>query len=592
MASPTHGNPEPPILLTPTPCRRAKRRLMAGSDDPPETPKAAKLQSPTTSMSSASAVFSPGSEVSASSPSVIGEAAPVSPTPAVAREQSKIPKARARPRGPRGNFTTSNPPAFVDHPVVIEDRPGGKVSLSKLGPWQRSQLISNVVGPIRSVRPLPSGKWLVGCASDTQQHKLARLNTLPGGIEITARCPAPSVEGVVGPIPHDEAAIRLIRRDLERDGLKPLEVTRLKNKDGQPSRAVRIKLEATTLPAEVWLGSSPFRVTPYAAPVRRCTRCQRLGHTKAQCRTQSARCARCGKNDHGEGPCEGALSCINCNGRHSAAYRLCPEVEVRRRANEIRSASYIPFSVALSRARESLTTPAPTKNDTRVDSCWATDPVPSGRTYAQVASEPKPPPPPGRGAPQRDRPPVLKPPGKPKGKPSDGQPNQPNSLPQPSSQPTGRGRKNSKIARPIRKVAAKKHQKPNKTNSNKGKIAELQYQLVLKDRECRDLVQQLDDKAMAKELHEIYEATPHTDKTCATHNTRLSGVIWETLMSIIRAKKQKDPKILLTKITQIFNTLTGKNDEVPEITRPINLMLALGGLADTTTETPTTCQTQ
>ena len=52
-------------------------------------------------------------------------------------------------------------PAFVDFPVVIHDVGGGSARFDKLGPWHRSQLLSNAVGAVRSIRPLPSGKWLL-----------------------------------------------------------------------------------------------------------------------------------------------------------------------------------------------------------------------------------------------------------------------------------------------------------------------------------------------------------------------------------------------------------------------------------------------
>ena len=45
----------------------------------------------------------------------------------------------------------------------------------------RLQLLLSARPYSRSVRPLPSGKWLIGCSSEAQQSKLARLETLPGG---------------------------------------------------------------------------------------------------------------------------------------------------------------------------------------------------------------------------------------------------------------------------------------------------------------------------------------------------------------------------------------------------------------------------
>ena len=135
-------------------------------------------------------------------------------------------------------------PAFVDFPVVIHDLGGGSARFDKLGPWHRSQLLSNAVGAVRSIRPLPSGKWLIGCTTEAQQSKLARLDKLPGGTPIGARIPRP-VEGVLGPIPMGGDELKLVKQDLEAGGHRVAGVVRLNNRKQEPSLAIKISLEAT-----------------------------------------------------------------------------------------------------------------------------------------------------------------------------------------------------------------------------------------------------------------------------------------------------------------------------------------------------------
>ena len=130
-------------------------------------------------------------------------------------------------------------------------------------------------------------------------------------------------------------------------------MTRLNNKKNEPSLAVRISLEATELPTEVWLGSTPYNVQAYTAPVRRCTKCQSLGHTKHQCRARQGRCFKCGGKSHTHDKCDAAtMSCVNCNGRQSEAYKGCPEMLIRQRANTLRSRTYLPYTMQC--AREEL----------------------------------------------------------------------------------------------------------------------------------------------------------------------------------------------------------------------------------------------
>ena len=89
------------------------------------------------------------------------------------------------------------------------------------------------------------GKWLIGCSSDAQQSKLARLETLPG-----ARVPRPIVDGMVGPIPKGGNELQLVRQDLKAGSHRIAVVKRLNNKHNEPSLAVLISLEATELPTK------------------------------------------------------------------------------------------------------------------------------------------------------------------------------------------------------------------------------------------------------------------------------------------------------------------------------------------------------
>ena len=292
------------------------------------------------------------------------------PPPRCPRWEKRVTRLQLLP-----NNQANRAPPFVEYPVVLHGLGRGAARFDKLGPWHRSQLLANAVGAIRSVRPLPLGKWLIGCSNEAQQSKLTRLETLPGGVPIGA----PDVDGVVGPIPKGGNELQLVRQDLEAGGHRVAAVTRLNNNKNEPSLAVRISLESTELPTEVWLGSTPHNVQVYASPVRRCTKCQSRGHTKQQYRARQGRCSKCGKNSHTHDKRDAAtMSCVNCNGRHSAAYKGCPEMLIRQRANTLRSRTYLPYTVAMQRAREELK-PRVQESDQPaaqpVDDCWSRDRV-------------------------------------------------------------------------------------------------------------------------------------------------------------------------------------------------------------------------
>ena len=108
--------------------------------------------------------------------------------------------------------------------------------------------------------------------------------------------------------------------------------------------------------------------------MRRCTKCQSLGHSKQQCRAKQTRCSKCGKGSHSHEQCDAQVFCVNYNGRHSAAYRGCPEMQIRQRANLLRSYTYLPYNVAMQRARDEMKPKAPPPaqpESAAVGNCWS-----------------------------------------------------------------------------------------------------------------------------------------------------------------------------------------------------------------------------
>ena len=132
---------------------------------------------------------------------------------------------------PRKKVT--GPPAFLEFPVVLQTVPG-PVSFPKPGPWKRTKLLWAVCGPVQSVRPIQNGKFFIGCHSEGQQGKLSLCQSLPGGVGIQCRIPVPTVEGVVGPIPLGEWALKQIKADLLADGYRVAGFFQLKNRKGEP----------------------------------------------------------------------------------------------------------------------------------------------------------------------------------------------------------------------------------------------------------------------------------------------------------------------------------------------------------------------
>ena len=126
---------------------------------------------------------------------------------------------------------------------------------------------------------------------------------------------------------------------------------RLSNRQGAPPLAVRVTFACETLPCRVKVGIQVFEVTPYAARVRRCTRCQNLNHTAKFCKQTIQICPRCGGSGHGREGCSASPSCPDCSGLHSAAWLGCPEYRARLNANK-KSQTCMPYNHVIRQAKQ------------------------------------------------------------------------------------------------------------------------------------------------------------------------------------------------------------------------------------------------
>ena len=281
------------------------------------------------------------------------------------------------------------PPSFQKYPVVVEDLGTGAATLRSLGPSTAFKLWKNTIGEIENQRPLGGSRWLVGCRSAAQQSKLAGLTSL-GQIDIRCSVPQAVTEGVIKQIPLEEKI-----EDLLPSIPFGKSAIRLKNRDGSESRAVKITFNCAILPKFIKIHAEEFPVHTYVAPVRRCRKCARFGHSMAQCRSKKETCVRCGLTGHAVPECKNTARCTNCSGPHSAAYLGCREYQIRLRANKIRAEAFLPYALAMQQAKTQLNNEERQKiknkqeisPPVRVHSAWRSDDPPGGVSYAQVVSK-------------------------------------------------------------------------------------------------------------------------------------------------------------------------------------------------------------
>ena len=106
---------------------------------------------------------------------------------------------------------------------------------------------------------------------------------------------------------------------------------RINGKTQAPTEFVSIIVKSkvalqTLLTNKLKLAFTKFKVS-INEKVIQCFKCQKVGHTAAQCPNQTT-CLRCGKNhSHKECSESATLKCANCNGPHAACSRACPALK-------------------------------------------------------------------------------------------------------------------------------------------------------------------------------------------------------------------------------------------------------------------------
>lgn len=88
------------------------------------------------------------------------------------------------------------------------------------------------------------------------------------------------------------------------------------------------------IPDSIDVGFYPCKVKQYIPSPLRCMNCLKYGHTKNRC-TGTRTCASCGTPYHDNAPCPKSMSCLHCQGQHSALGRNCPryldEMEIQKK---------------------------------------------------------------------------------------------------------------------------------------------------------------------------------------------------------------------------------------------------------------------
>ncbi|KAL8614890.1 hypothetical protein ACOMHN_042848 [Nucella lapillus] len=272
-------------------------------------------------------------------------------TPVLETSNSTQKQARStrRPLTHKHHQTTQPLPIFEDHPVIIEEEAGSSTPSLRSLDWKMNDILRGMIGTVRSIKPLSPNKILVGCQSKLQQSRLTKIKKI-GETAVKCSIPVPTVIGVVRGIPQ-KVSMEEFQEKIE-SPYKIRKTTRINMKDGTPSKAIQIIIEATHLPSLITINKREYTVTPFVGGPVQCYKCLRYGHQKKDCRAKGKACHTCGKIGHTPQQCTAIIRrCCNCQGEHSSAYLGCPARKERILASQIRSKTYMPHALACREAK-------------------------------------------------------------------------------------------------------------------------------------------------------------------------------------------------------------------------------------------------
>ena len=170
-----------------------------------------------------------------------------------------------------------------------------------------------------------------------QEHRT--MNTVKG--EIYSPCLNECTEAYVTSALASQGVIRAERQKYMKDGV-------LHNK-----HKWILTFNCTKLPALVKLAEWHRElVYPHIPRPLRCTRCQKLGHTKKWCRQTVDSCANCSQQGHSVTTCENEPLCANCKAPHSSSSKDCPSYKFRCEVLATQVKLHLTYSEALDIVRE------------------------------------------------------------------------------------------------------------------------------------------------------------------------------------------------------------------------------------------------
>ncbi|XP_055925538.1 uncharacterized protein LOC129957298 [Argiope bruennichi] len=203
-----------------------------------------------------------------------------------------------------------------------------------------------------------SGDLLIEINSRKQAQniqKLKALATIP--IKVYLHTSLNTSKGVITCGEIFNLPVDLITEELKSQGVTHVRRITIR-RDGQTLETKHhiLTFMSPKLPGYIYASYIKLPVRPYIPNPLRCFKCQRFGHSKANCRGTVA-CARCAEKGHESQDCSAPEKCVNCKGEHTSFSRLCPRWKIEKQITATKIKENIPYPEA--RKKVLAQTPSP-----------------------------------------------------------------------------------------------------------------------------------------------------------------------------------------------------------------------------------------
>ena len=239
-------------------------------------------------------------------------------------------------------FVTEGWARYILVKAANEDRP-----LTALSPFAICKGFQEIHSGLKDVKRQRDGSFLVQCTNRKESELLLKRNNqtfVDRPIKVEAHRSLNSSKGVIHCKDLAGLTEGTIKEELAEQGV--IDVHRcLAKREGKtvPTNTYFLTFCLPRIPESIKIGYLRVKVTLYVPTPMRCFHCQKFGHTKTRCRSETEICVKCGKPKHDD-DCQ--PKCANCEGEHAANSRECPQWKQESAIQRVRAEQKVSFGEA------------------------------------------------------------------------------------------------------------------------------------------------------------------------------------------------------------------------------------------------------